>query len=221
MTDKLKTGGEAIKGALRAGSGVVDKALDKSSDVLTLMINNATRLISKLSDDIGIMADRILTMEERIGLMADRIGVMADRIVHTEELMARLTATLAAKDLDAAKGEQLGAATPQPPVLAIPVKRVDEGSIPELGVSGAPAGYLLYVSSSPLFRDGETVVTRVRDAGDLPACWRRSVAVLKGAAGDGAKRAGEPMVVSVAVKAVGGDQSVSPFSNSVDVTLLG
>ena len=40
-------------------------------------------LISKLSDDIGLMADRIL-------VMADKIGEMADRIVHTEEIMAEL-----------------------------------------------------------------------------------------------------------------------------------
>ena len=66
--------------------------LDKSTDVATAMMNNMTGLISKLSDDIGVMANRILSMEERIGLMADRI-------VKTEELMAKLTAAWPAKIL--------------------------------------------------------------------------------------------------------------------------
>ena len=48
MKDKIKTGGKALKGMIKAGGNAVDKALDKSGDVATLMINNATRLISKL-----------------------------------------------------------------------------------------------------------------------------------------------------------------------------
>lgn len=93
MKDKLKTVGDALKELIQTGGSAMDKALDKSSDIAALMINSMTRVTSKLSDDIGLMADRILTMEERIGRMADRI-------VHTEELMARLTATLANRELE-------------------------------------------------------------------------------------------------------------------------
>ena len=92
MKDKLKTGGGVFKGLIKTGGEVADKMLDKGADVATDMMKHVTGLISKLSDDIGLMAKRILTMEERIGLMADRI-------VKTEQLMANLTAKLANKDL--------------------------------------------------------------------------------------------------------------------------
>jgi hypothetical protein len=212
MKDKLKTGSEAIRGLVKTGGDVVDKALDKSSDVVTLMINNMTSLISKLSDDIGIMADRILTMEERIGLMADRI-------VRTEELMAKLTASLAARERDASREAPPDKGASQPPVLSVSTTRLSEASIPELRITGDPSVYLLYVSASPLFRDGMTVVSRISDAEDYPASWRRSIEAIAGIKAQDAKRTGGCIVVSVAVRTVTDTQGIAPFSNSIDVTL--
>jgi hypothetical protein len=212
VKDKVKTGGEALRGLIKTGGNVVDKALDKGSDVVTLMINNMTRLISKLSDDIGIMADRILTMEQRIGLMADRI-------VRTEELMARLTATMADKDLDLSAGKSRGRGGAQPPVLAIPATGIPEGALPELRITGEPKVYLLLASADPLFGEGTTVVSRIRDREDFVAAWRRSVRAIKAMVGKGGERTGEPTVVSVAVKTVSDTDEVSPISNSVDVTV--
>jgi len=212
MKDKLKTGGEAFKGLIKTGGDVVDKALEKSSDVATLMVNSMTGLISKMSDDIGVMADRILTMEERIGLMADRV-------VHTEKLMAKLTATLADKDLDVSVESPTFKGVPQPPVLIVPKTEVSEESVPELRVKGDPTDYLLYVSSSPLFRDGATVVSRIKDVDDYPVSWRRSIEAIKGMETQGAKTESETIVVSVAVKTVSDAVAISPFSNSIDLTV--
>jgi hypothetical protein len=219
MKEKIKTGGEALKGMIKAGGNAVDKALDKSSDVAALMIDNATRLISKLSDDIGMMADRIPTMEERIGSMADRIGLMADRIVHTEELMARLTATLADKDLGLSLENTAEGETTQQPVLSIPITEVSRDFSPELCISGDPDSYLLYVSANPLFREGDTVVSHICKADDFPDSWRRSVAAIMRMQQQAAKGADESLVVSVAVKTASNPHSISPLSNSIDVAL--
>jgi hypothetical protein len=219
MKDKSKTRGGAIKGMIKAGGNAVDKALDKGSDVATLMINNATRLISKLSDDVGMMADRILTMEERIGSMAERIGLMADRIVHTEELMAKLAATMADKELDVAVGRPSASRTIGQPLLSIATTEIPRDLIPALRITGESDAYLLYVSSSPLFRAGDTVVTYVCDADAFPGAWRRSIEAITEMREPGAKGTDEPVVVSVAVRTVPNPRNISPLSNSVDVTL--
>lgn len=62
---------------LTSKAGIIDSFFESATEVSIAMLD----LMSKLSDDIGIMADRILTM-------ADKIGEMADRIVDTEELMS-------------------------------------------------------------------------------------------------------------------------------------
>ena len=212
MKDKLKTGGEAFKGLIKTGGDVVDKALEKSSDVATLMVNSMTGLISKMSDDIGVMADRILTMEERIGLMADRM-------VHTEKLMAKLTATLADKDLDLSFESPTFKGAHQPPVLVVPTTKLSQESVPELMLAGDHAAYLLYVSSSPLFRDGATVVSRIEDTDDFPVSWKRSIEAIKGMEQQGAERKSETIVVAVAVKTISDAVEISPLSNSIDVTV--
>jgi hypothetical protein len=212
MKDKIKTGGEAFKGLIKTGGDVMDKALDKSSDVATLMVNSVTGLISKMSDDIGVMADRILTMEERIGLMADRM-------VHTEKLMAKLTATLADKDLDLSFESPTFKGAHQPPVLVVPTTKLSQESVPELMLAGDHAAYLLYVSSSPLFRDGATVVSRIEDTDDFPVSWKRSIEAIKGMEQQGAERKSETIVVAVAVKTISDAVEISPLSNSIDVTV--
>jgi hypothetical protein len=212
MKDKIKDKGDVLKGLIKTGGNVMDKALDKSSEVAALMIENMTKLTSKLSDDVGIMADRILTMEQRI-------GNMADRIVQTEELMAKLTATLADKELDAAFARPSDQPGSGPPLLDVTADRIGTDAVPDLRISGDPTIYMLYVSSSPIFRDGATIVNRVAGAGDLTVGWRRSVRSLFESREDAGKVTAKPMVVSVAVRTTAGGDRLSPLSNSVDVTI--
>jgi hypothetical protein len=212
MKDRRKDKGDTFKGLLKTGGNVMGKALDKSGEVAALMIDNMTKLTSKLSDDVGIMADRILTMEERI-------GKMADRIVHTEELMAKLTATLANRELDLARvnpSDRLGLI---PPLLNVCADRIAVDAVPELEISGELQNYVLYVSSSPLFREDSTVVSRVENADDLPDCWRRSVSSIFEAREEGGEENAKPMMVSVAVRIPTDGGQLSPLSNSVDLTI--
>lgn len=210
--DKRKDKGDTLKGLIKTGGSVMDKALEKSSEVAVLMIENMTKLTSKMSDDIGSMADRILTMEERI-------GNMADRIVHTEELMAKLAATLANRELDVASGRPSEQTAPKPPVLNLGSDRIAAEVVPDLRISGDPKTYVLYVSSSPLFRDGATIVSQVAEANDLAVGWQRSVRALLEPQGKGIGTEVKPTVVSIAVRTTADGDRLSPLSNSVDLTI--
>ena len=212
MKEKRKDKGDTFKGLLKTGGNVMGKALDKSGEVAALMIDNMTKLTSKLSDDVGIMADRILTMEERI-------GKMADRIVHTEELMAKLTATLANRELDLARANPSDRLGLIPPLLNVCADRIAVDAVPELEISGELQNYVLYVSSSPLFREDSTVVSRIENADDLPDCWRRSVSSFFEAREEGGEENAKPMMVSVAVRIPSDRGQLSPLSNSVDLTI--
>jgi hypothetical protein len=212
MKDKLKDKGDTLKGLIKTGGTVMDKALDKSGEVAALMIDNMTKLTSKLSDDVGMMAERILKTEEQI-------GNMADRIVHTEELMAKLTASLANRELDLAPAKRSDRPGTVPPLLAIGADRIAADAVPKLEILGEPQDYVLYVASSPLFREDGTVVSWVKSADDLPACWRRSVSALLESRGIGGEGDARPMVVSVAVRLSAVDGQLSPLSNSVDLTI--
>ncbi len=212
MKDKLKTGGEVIKGLIKTGGEVADKVIDKSTDVATAMMNNMTGLISKLSDDIGVMANRILTMEERIGLMADRI-------VKTEELMAKLTATLANKNLDFSYDKAATKESQQTVVLNISPTEVSGNRGPVLKMTGDPKNYLLYVSTSPLFQDGSTIISQINDDYNYDRAWKRSINALRGLRKDTNKNKEQTTIVAVAVKTVAENNLISALSNSVDVTV--
>jgi hypothetical protein len=210
--DKRQKNAGMWKGLVKTGGDVMDKAIDKGGDLATAMMDQSAALISKLSDDIGIMADRILTMEERIGLMADRI-------VKTEELMAKLTASLAAKELELPATGPAGKGPPQPPLLSLGATEVSRASLPDIRISGDPSVYLLHVSSNPRFAEGNTVITKIATPKDLGIGWQRSLSVLSAAGDDAEETDTEPVSVSVAVKTVGQDQRISPLSNSVDLTV--
>ncbi len=199
-----------MKTLIKAGGDVADKVLDKGADVATAMMNHTSGLISKLSDDIGAMADRIVETE-------NKIGAMADRIVKTEELMAKLTATLAGKKLDLSDHTLTGERASQTVVLSTKVAEVRGDTGPELTIAGDPAKYLLYVSNSPLFQDGSTVVSKVNNAGDYATAWKRSIIALRqlGSATKNAKP--KATVVSIAVRAIGKEDQPSLLSNSIDV----
>ncbi len=212
MKDKLETSGEALKGLLKTSAEVADKMLDKGTDVATAMMNNMTGLISKLSDDIGVMADRILATEEQI-------GVMADRIVKTEELMAKLTATLASKDLDLSPVSSVERDVLQTALLNTATTEASVQSGPRLSLSGDPRRYLLYVSSDPLFREGSTVVTRIEETSDYDTAWRRSINALSGLRARASDKQKHTLVVAVAVKTISDNDGLSALSNSIDVTV--
>lgn len=213
MKDKRQTPSDVIKGLIKTSGDVVDKALDKSSDLATAMMDQTAKLISKLSDDIGAMADRILTMEERIGFMADRI-------VKTEELMAKLTAKLANKELALSASSPMGDRHPPTPVLEIAREAPSPETAPVLRISDDPKVFLLYVSTSPRFAEGGTVVSRVTGPEELEAAWRRSLSALVEMQEDSSGQQASAMV-SIAVKIVDNGRQTSPLSNSIDVTVGG
>ena len=212
MKDKLKNQADTLKGLIKTGGNVMDKALDKGGEVAVLMIDNMAKLTSKLSDDVGLMAERILKTEEQI-------GKMADRIVHTEELIAKLTATLANRELDSLSAKPPDPIGSAPPLLSIRNDRIDADAVPELEIMGSPQDYVLYVSSSPLFREDDTVVSWVTSADDLPGFWRRSISSFHEARETPSGKDIEPKMVSVAVRVKSGSGQLSPLSNSVDLTV--
>jgi hypothetical protein len=210
--DKRQKSDGMLKGLIKTSGGVVNRAIDKGGDLAAAMMDQTAALISKLSDDIGVMADRILTMEERIGFMADRI-------VKTEELMAKLTAALANKELQLPRGG-LAAHGPSPtPLLSLEPAEASRASLPDLRISGDPSVYLLLVSTSPEFPEGSTVVSKVETPEDLRIAWRRSLSAIIKVSDDAKAVEPEPISVSVAVKTVGGGQRVSLPSNSIDLTI--
>ncbi len=210
--DSNEKSGGIFKGLIEAGSGVVGEAMDKGSDLAILMMNHMAGLISKLSDDIGVMADRILAMEERIGLMADRI-------VRTEELMAKLTTTLVDKQVDPPRPDPLAIRTLMPPLLGLATAEVTRSSPPQLKIAGNPSVYLLYVSPSAALQDSNTVVSKIETPGDLNVAWNRSLKAFPEIVD--AYRAPSPSdtVLTLAVRSVSNDGQVSPLSNSIDIFL--
>ena len=158
------------------------------------------------------MAERILKTEQQI-------GNMADRIVHTEELMAKLTATLANRDLDIVSAKPSDPVGSVPPLLSVRNHRIDADAVPELAIMGRPENYVLYISSSPLFREDDTVVSWVTSADDLPGFWRRSISSFHDARARPSEKNVEPMMVSVAVRITIDGARLSPLSNSVDLTV--
>jgi hypothetical protein len=207
MKDKRQKSGDTLKRLIKTSGN----AVDKGHDLASAMMSHTAGLISKLSDDIGIMADRILAMEERI-------GAMADRIVRTEELMARLTATLADKRLDLAAAGSAGK-TPSVPVLDLASTGVSRASPPVLLIAGDPPVYLLHVSTDARFAGDTTVTSKVASPEDLDVAWQRSLLTLADNRDRPAGPGTLPLAIAVAVGVVDQELRVSPLSNSADLTI--
>jgi hypothetical protein len=212
VSDSNEKSGGIFKGLIDAGTGVVGKAMDKGSDVALVMMNHTAGLISKLSDDIGVMADRILAMEERIGLMADRI-------VQTEELLAQMTTTLIDRKVDPRRPGPMTGRAHTVPLLGLSTTEVTRSSPPNLEIAGNPTVYLLYVSASPALNDSNTVVSKVGSAGDLEKAWNRSLKAFPGMVDAHLVPSPRGIVLTLAVRSVSNDGQVSPLSNSVDILL--
>lgn len=139
-----------VEGMTETSNNMIDTAGETSVEMLSLM--------SKLSDDIGIMADRIL-------IMADKIGEMADRIVATEQLMADLVQNL--------QSNALGNTTSEAPsvILQTPYGSiVQDGQLPEITLSNNAPEYLLYVSPT-IIMDSNAISVLIKNPSDLDRFW--------------------------------------------------
>lgn len=122
-------------------------------DKLNISVVDQQKLVSKLSDDIGLMADRILEM--------------SDRIVTTEDLLAQtLTTLLANPELS---GESSANAT----ALTSPSDNTIVGvSIaPTITMIPAATVYLLYASTTPTFSAGNTISIYIDSNEALTQKW--------------------------------------------------
>jgi len=108
------------------------------------------QLISKLSDDIGLMANRIL-------VMADKIGEMSDRIVHTEELLADLSTN------NTTNAQTVLISADNNTVLYA-------NQVPEFTLNHEASQMLVYVSSS-LTMQSDTITILINNPSDLAQQW--------------------------------------------------
>lgn len=84
-------------------------------------------------------------------------------------------------------------------------------------ITGDPGNYLLYVSSSPLFQDGSTVVSQINDANNYATAWKRSINALRGLETNTKSNNEEATIIAVAVKTLAENNQISALSNSIDV----
>jgi len=110
------------------------------------------QLISKLSDDIGLMADRIL-------VMADKIGEMSDRIVHTEELLAELN-----------KNNTNANTVPTVVISSNSQSVLYANQTPNFTLNTEAPQMLIYISSS-LTMQSDTISVLVNNPSDLEQQW--------------------------------------------------
>jgi len=157
------------------------------------------QLISKLSDDIGVMADRIDDMADKILVMADKIGEMADRIVHTEQMMSDLT-------LDMASLKNSTSATQTLIITQDNGSILYANQIPSFTTSIEAPQMLIYVSSS-LTIDSNTITVLVNNQSDLEAQW------------DKLKTLAKNDKIYIAVKTINGN-TLSSLSNVLTYTTL-
>jgi len=109
------------------------------------------QLVSKLSDDIGLMADRIL-------VMADKIGDMADRIVHTELLLTDLNTSTKPCSTN------LGSISANSKTVLY------ANQVPEFSMNIQAPQMLIYVSST-LTMQTDTISVLVNNSSDLEQQW--------------------------------------------------
>lgn len=161
---KLKLAAIFFALTLLLSSNATASFFSSSTNITTQMIE----LVSKLSDDIGIMADRILDMAGEIGEMADKIGVMADRIVHTEEMMAELTLDMATLTANAAETPQ----TQTTVIISNTASNVlSTGDIPTFTTTLSTEEMLIYVSST-MSMSTNTISVLVTPDETLESKWR-------------------------------------------------
>jgi hypothetical protein len=178
-------------------NNMVDGMTSTSNNMVTQAGNTASGmmdLMSKLSDDIGLMADRI-------GVMADRIGEMADRIVETEQLMADMVVELQENTFGNNDNDQ----TTSVILLTESGTTVFDGEIPEISTSDQSNEYQLFVSKN-FGMDSNTVSFLIKSHEDLEELWPTMTEITNSEQ------------LYIAVKTITGN-TISNLSNSVLINL--
>ena len=125
---------------------------------LNTTLTEQQALVSKLSDDIGLMADRIVEM--------------ADRIVYTEELLAQSLTLLINNSDFAGTSSSNGTALTSPVDGAI----LSTTQVPVIATIPASSVYLIYASTVPTFSAGNTISLYVDSTTALSTKWSQVVA---------------------------------------------
>ena len=129
-------------------------AMQDDMETLNTTMTDQQELISKLSDDIGLMADRIVAM--------------ADRIVATEELLAESLAILVANP------DFAGTSSSNATALILPADG-DNVIVPAIETIPAASMYLIYASTEPTFSAGNTMSLYVENTAALTTKWPQIV----------------------------------------------
>ncbi len=157
---------------------------------LTTAVEGQQVLVSKLSDDIGVMADRI--------------GTMADKIVATETLLANTLIVLTGNaDLGTSSSSTNSV------VLTSPLdgSSVSKTTPPTIELSSSATTYLLYASNEPTFSDATTISLYIVSAASLSTSWNQVV-----------NFSGTNTDVYIAVKSIDANNQISSLSNGVKLT---
>ena len=136
-------------------------AMQDDMETLNLTVQEQQTLVSKLSDDIGLMADRIVEM--------------ADRIVATEDLLAQ-SLTLLINNPDFA-----GTSSSNGTALTSPLDNATlTSTAPAITTIPDASVYLLYASTTPTFSAGNTISLYIDSANALDSKWSQVVAYANG-----------------------------------------
>ena len=133
-------------------------AMQNDMESLNTTLTEQQALVSKLSDDIGLMADRIVEM--------------ADRIVYTEELLAQSLTLLINNSDFAGTSSSNGTALTSPVDGAI----LSTTQVPVIATIPASSVYLIYASTVPTFSAGNTISLYVDSTTALSTKWSQVVA---------------------------------------------
>ncbi|WP_297440506.1 hypothetical protein [Sulfurimonas sp.] len=129
------------------------ETLDASIENLGTTVTNQQTLVSKLSDDIGVMSERILTM--------------ANKIVATEKLLSDTLLALTGNAALSSLANSVILTTPTDSSIA------SKTTAPTITITTAPSEYLLYVSTTPLFEAGKTITLYIDSTATLNSAWLR------------------------------------------------
>ena len=132
-------------------------AMQNDMESLNTTLTEQQGLVSKLSDDIGLMADRIVEM--------------ADRIVYTEDLLAQSLTLLINNPDFAGTSSSNGTALTSPVDGAI----LSTTQVPVITTVPASSVYLIYASTVPTFSAGNTISLYVDSTTALSTKWSQIV----------------------------------------------
>lgn len=132
-------------------------AMQNDIESLNTTVIEQQVLVSKLSDDIGLMADRIVEM--------------ADRIVATEELLAQTLTVLVNNPDFAGTGSSNGTALTSP----VDNTTLSKTAAPTITTVPSSTVYLIYASTKPTFSAGNTISLYVDSTTALSSKWSQIV----------------------------------------------